>query len=349
MKKLWNTVFVAIASISLFTANAEARELEASNADASASALNTAALLADVHTLASPAFAGRRTGSDGSRLAQAYITSRFKDSGLKPFGITYAIPFALSNGDKFMAMVKKAAPTIAEFFEDVARGGRKTPLDHPSAVNLIGHIPGSVHPERYMVVSAHYDHLGVRDGATYLGADDNASGVAAMLAVAAHFKRHPPRNTIVFAAFDAEELGKGGSKAFVAAAPFQIGQVALNLNFDMVSRNDHNEIFAAGTSYTPVLKALVARAAATSRVKVRLGHDSEIPNAPPGDDWTGGSDHAAFHELGIPFLYFGVEDHADYHKPSDSFEKIQPIFFAEVTRLLVSVADILDQNLDMIK
>ena len=283
------------------------------------------ALMADVRTLASAEFAGRRTGTAGNRLAQAYIARRFEQIGLKPFGASYAMRF--------------------RFFDMRAR----LTTIYPGAVNLVGHIRGSAHPERYIVVSAHYDHLGVHRGATHFGADDNASGVAAMLAVAAHFRQHPPKNTIVFAAFDGEELGLRGAKSFVDAAPVPIKNVALNLNFDMVSRSAKNEIYAAGTRYTPALKALVEKAAVGSSVKVLTGHDSKVPGAPPDHDWTNSSDHAAFHNAGIPFVYFGVEDHADYHQPGDTFEKINPAFFSAVTRMLVTAADVFDQNLDVIK
>ncbi len=288
--------------------------------------LDSAALLADVQTLASPAFAGRRTGSEGSRLARQYIEKRFRETGIAAFGATYSAPFA---------------------FTATSKAGKQT--EYPAASNVIGNLRGSTTPDRYMVVSAHYDHLGVQGGAAYLGADDNASGVAAMLAIAAHFKKHPPKNTIVFAAFDGEELGHRGAAHFVRSAPFPIVQVALNLNLDMVSRNDNNEIFVAGTRYTPSLKPLIAKAAAASSVTVKLGHDSRRPGMPPDDDWTGQSDHAEFYKLKIPFVYFGVEDHADYHQPGDSFEKIDPAFFAEVARLLVTSAVILDQQLDTVK
>jgi Zn-dependent M28 family amino/carboxypeptidase len=288
-------------------------------------AADSSALITDIRTLSSPEFAGRLTGTPGSLLAQAYITRRFQELGIKSFGASYAMPFA------FVA----------------TRNQIKT--DYPSAVNLIGHIRGSTNPERIMVVSAHYDHLGVTRGRAYLGADDNASGVAAMLAVAAHFQQHPPRHTIVFAAFDGEEFGLRGSREFVEAPPFPIKSVALNLNFDMVSRNDKNEIYAVGTRYTPSLKALVAKAAEGSTLKVIPGHDSRPAGAPSDYDWTASSDHHPFHKAGIPFLYFGVEDHADYHKPGDTFEKIDQKFFSEVARVLVSAAAIFDQNLDTIK
>jgi Zn-dependent M28 family amino/carboxypeptidase len=289
---------------------------------AAPSTVDSAVLLGDLRTLASPEFGGRRTGTDGSRKAQAFLQSRFEALGLKPFGAGYAQPFAFTHHS----------------IKGIFTPGRPYKTEFPSAVNYIGYLPGSALPERVIVVSAHYDHLGLKDGKLYPGADDNASGVAAMLAIAAWFKAHPPRHTIVFAAFDGEELGMQGARAFVVAPPFPKGQLALNLNLDMVSRNDNNEIFVAGTSYTPSLTPLVAQAAARHTVKVKLGHDRPQLVAGTVEDWTDSSDHGAFHDAGVPFLYFGVEDHADYHQPGDTFEHIQPAFFTSVANLLVDVA-----------
>lgn len=343
MKTSRRVGIVALVGVALVLAYVVAGEIERdrigeplphpATTSAGAPAVDAGLLMTDLRTLASPQFAGRRTGTEGSRLAQAYITRRFEENGVQPFGDTFAMRFAFTHTS----------------IKGLLTPGRKMKTAYPLAVNLVGHIPGSASPERYMVVSAHYDHFGVRDGETYLGADDNASGVAAMLAVAAHFRQYPPKNTIVFVAFDSEELGLRGARAFVNAAPFPIAQTALNLNFDMISRSATNEIYAAGASYKPELAPLVAKAAATSSVKVRLGHDRSILIAGSVENWTSGSDHIAFHEIGIPFLYFGVEDHPDYHKPGDTVEKIDPKFFAEVARLLVSTAVVLDQNLDALK
>jgi Zn-dependent M28 family amino/carboxypeptidase len=297
----------------------------AAAANVQAPALDNAQLLDDVRILSSPAFEGRRTGSEGSRKAQAYLQSRFEALGLKSFSANYAAPFSFTHTS----------------IKGLATPGRPYPTEYPSAVNYIGYIPGSAVPERFIVVSAHYDHLGFKNGVLYPGADDNASGVAAMLAIAAWFKAHPPRHSIVFAAFDGEELGKRGAQAFVAALPFPKAKLALNLNLDMVGRNDNNEIFAAGTSHTPALKPLVSQVAARHAVVVKLGHD-QSPFVAGSEDWTGSSDHAAFHEAGVPFLYFGVEDHADYHAPGDTFEHINQAFFTRVAGLLVDVAATLD-------
>jgi Zn-dependent M28 family amino/carboxypeptidase len=279
--------------------------------------------LDDVRTLSGIEYEGRKTGAAGNLKAQAYLLRRFEALGLKHYGAGYAQPFSFS----------RTSP-------------KGVVTSYPAAVNLVGFIPGTKRPDRVMVVSAHYDHLGAKDGKVYFGADDNASGVGAMLAIAAHFKAHPPQNTIVFAAFDAEELGLQGARAFVAKLPFPREQLALNLNMDMVSHNDENTIFAAGIGHSPSLKPLVEQAAKRSTVQVRFGHDLPVPGAPPGDDWTKSSDHGPFHEAGVPFLYFGVEDHADYHAPTDTFERINQGFYIKVVGLLVDTATVLDRNLD---
>ena len=278
----------------------------------------------DVRILASSDMGGRRTGSDGSRKAQAFLQTRFAALGLKPFGAAYAKPFSI-----------KASVTPGQPYASA----------YPSAVNYIGYVAGSASAQRFIVISAHYDHLGIKGGVLYPGADDNASGVAAMLAIAAWFKDHPPRHSIVFAAFDGEELGLQGARAFLAALPFAKAQLALNLNLDMVSRNDRNQIYVAGTSYAPQLTPLVAQAAARSSVDVKFGHDRPQLRADAAEDWTNASDHGPFHEAGVPFLYFGVEEHAGYHAPSDTFEHVNQRFFAGVVDLLVDVAATLDAEL----
>jgi Zn-dependent M28 family amino/carboxypeptidase len=290
-------------------------------------------LLDDVRTLSSLEFAGRKTGSDGSRKAQAFLQARYEALGLKPFGTSYAQPFSFTHTS----------------VKGLVTPGKPFQTEYPSAANYVGYIQGSQKPERFIVISAHYDHLGERDGKLYPGADDNASGVGAMLAMAAWFKAHPPLHSIVFAAFDGEELGLRGAKAFTAALPFPKEQLAVNLNLDMVSHNDHNEIFVAGTSYTPALKALVEQAAARSTVQVKLGHDRSQLVAGSVEDWTDASDHGPFHAMGIPFLYFGVEDHPDYHAPSDTFEHINQGFYVKVAGLLVDMAAVLDKNIDTVR
>jgi len=273
-------------------------------------------VLGEVKTLSSDAFQGRASGTPGGIAARDHIVKVYKSIGIKPFS-KFLQPFS------FMGAKGK----MVEGF------------------NIVGYLPGQKKPESYIVVSAHYDHLGIRNGEIYNGADDNASGVGALLSTALYFRRHPPTHSIIFVAFDAEELGLKGSLAFVSHPPVALGKIYLNVNFDMVSRNIHNELYAAGTTPFPVLKKYLEAVAARSDVKLMLGHDRpELGH----DDWTTQSDQGAFFEAGIPFVYFGVEDHPDYHKPTDDFARIMPDFYIHAVETVIDAVSTLDENLEQI-
>jgi Zn-dependent M28 family amino/carboxypeptidase len=276
-------------------------------------------LLEDVRALSDDSMEGRLSGTQGGAKARAYVTRRFAEAGLKPFGPSYEQPVELD-----------------------ARAGEKA----MTGGNVVGYVRGKKHPERFLVVTAHYDHLGVKDGQIYNGADDNASGVAALLALAAHFSRQPPDNTIIFAALDNEEGGGAGARTLVKSLLDAKRDVALNVNLDMVSHSERGELYAVGTYHYPSLKPLLERVAARATVKLLLGHDRPEQKS---DDWTKQSDHYAFHREQIPFVYFGVEDHKDYHKPSDDFETITQVFFVRATETILEVVKTLDANLSTVE
>jgi Zn-dependent M28 family amino/carboxypeptidase len=273
-------------------------------------------MLGAVEFLASDALRGRRTGSPGNAEAREFLVGEFRRVGLQPFGTSYTQDFTFT--------------------------GRRDSVTYQGS-NVVGYLKGTREPDRYIVITAHYDHVGVgrpdeRGDSIYNGADDNAAGAAAIVALAGYLREHPPAHSVIFVAFDAEEMGLQGARAFVAAPPVPLERIALNLNLDMVSRNDKNELYAVGTYHYPFLKPYVERAAARSGIKLLMGHDhGEVRT----DDWTNASDHGAFHARGIPFLYFGVEDHEDYHRPSDEFSRIHPEFYRQ------AVETILDLFLDL--
>lgn len=291
---------------------------------AASATLDRSRLVADVATLADPALEGRLSASAGGRKAREWIVSEFGSIGLRP-----AAPDAYEQPFSF---------TVRRF-SGILRPGpfRRTYRD---SANVVGRLDGREPSRPTIVISAHYDHLGVRDGVIYPGADDNASGVAAMLAVARAMKVRGPRHPIVFAAFDGEELGLRGAKVFVRSA--HRGAIALNVNLDMLSRSTRREIYVAGTFHTPRLKPAVEALQASTPVTIRFGHDRPELGA---DDWTMLSDHGAFHEARIPFLYFGVEDHEDYHQPTDTFDRIDRQFFGDVTALVIDAVVALDRTL----
>lgn len=274
-------------------------------------------LLAHVRVLAADSLEGRKTGTVGNRNAGNYLVRLFEEMGLKTLGQSYRHEFTFKR-------------------KRVENGVYST------GSNIIGYIPGTKNPDRYFVISAHYDHVGIKNGEIYNGADDNASGVAVLLETARYFKLHPPDNSLIFAAFDAEESGLQGSRAFIAAPPVPLNQIALNINLDMLSRSERNELYVCGTSHYPHLKPIIANTASRAKVKVLFGHDT--PDRGAGDDWTLSSDHGSFHLAKIPFIYFGVEDHIDYHKPTDDFERIQQHFFLNVAEFVLEAVQVLDQQ-----
>ncbi|NVJ48593.1 MAG: M20/M25/M40 family metallo-hydrolase, partial [Cytophagia bacterium] len=212
--------------------------------------------------------------------------------------------------------------------------------DSISGENVVAYIKGE--EETAFVVTAHYDHLGVRDSVVYNGADDNASGVAALIALAEYFKANKPRHTLIFTALDAEEMGLQGAKAFLEDESIPQELIKLNINMDMISMNDKNELYVAGTSHNAFLKPIVEEVNVLP-LQLKFGHDTaDLGN----DDWTNSSDHGPFHKKGIPFLYFGVEDHENYHKPTDDFENVNKEFYIKAVHAILDCIIALDISLN---
>jgi hypothetical protein len=286
-------------------------------------------LVRDLATLADPGLEGRATATPGGLRARAWIEAQLEAIGLRPAGTAgFLQPF--------------------RFTRQRARGPRpvsQAPLED-GAANIAGWLDGTVDAVRTIVVSAHYDHVGVRRGVVHPGADDNASGVAVLLAAARHFRANPPRHRLLVVAFDAEELDLQGSRAFVASPPAPLDRLALVVNLDMVSRSDRREIYAAGTHHTPSLLPILQDVQRRAPVTLRFGHDRAGSMAGGLADWTTQSDHGPFHEKGVPFVYFGVEDHADYHAPTDTVDKVDGGFFGDVADTVVEAIRALDRGIE---
>jgi Zn-dependent M28 family amino/carboxypeptidase len=122
------------------------------------------------------------------------------------------------------------------------------------------------------------------------------------------------------------------------------GRAVFNLNLDMISQNE-SEIYFAGSYYNPELIPLMEKAAKGTGLTLSFGHDR--PEDGP-NDWTNQSDHAPFHAVGIPFGYFGVEDHPHYHRTTDEFETIPQEFYKKSVQTVINAAHILDENLDQV-
>lgn len=301
---------VLLALVVAGCAGAQASSTPAAARDA-IPALDSAKLLGDLFRLSHDSMAGRAAMTPENAKARAYLVSEMRRLGLAPVGASFEQPFAMPRRNR----------------PDSVRG-----------VNVVAQVRGTRFPERAIVVSAHFDHVAPRNGNVYNGADDNASGTAALLQLAAHFQRHKPEHTLIFAFFDAEEMGLLGARAFVANPPVPLAQIAANVNMDMVARGDNGTLWAVGTNPHPVMKPIVEALVPASGVTVKMGYDTGTGR----DNWTSLSDQGAFHAQGIPFVYFGVEDHADYHEPTDDPEKVNAGWYYAAARTIAAFVTRLD-------
>ena len=279
-------------------------------------------LLKNVQILASDSLEGRGFTTVGNKKAQALIASEFKrlklasvlDSGyIQNFKHTY-------KGKRRQRMFP-------------VKGKDKNDVNVPDTTvvggNVVAMIKGKTN--KVIVITGHHDHLGIRNGKIYNGADDDASGTAAVIAIADYFKDKTPNHTLVFATVDAEESGMLGSAYLVKNFPLGKENIVLNINMDMIAHNDNNELYACGLFHYPQLKDPLTKI--NSSINLLFGHDD--PNDKTKDNWTYSSDHRSFHKEKIPFIYFGVEDHKDYHKDTDTFENINQGFYIKAVKLII--------------
>lgn len=265
--------------------------------------LDSVNIIKDLEYLASDLCEGRKPGTAGHQLAFNYIRSHMKSIGLD----------SISSAEQSFAGTTINGTT--------------------SGKNLIGLVKGVKTPGKYIVITAHYDHLGKdKNGSFYNGADDNASGVACLLAIAAYLKNHSPGYSVIVAALDREESGLEGAYSFVDWLSSKIGlaNIVVNINMDMIARADKNEIFVCGLRANPMLMYLTDKIQDSTNVWILKGHEGGAT----GEDWSEASDHAAFFRKSVPFLYFGVEDHVDYHQTTDDVEKINYSRFIEICNML---------------
>ena len=308
----------------------------------SAPALDEIRLFTNLSALAADSMEGRLAGSPGGNRARAFLTREFARIGLAPLVKGYVIPF--SRRSMFPDPVM-SAPTPRQTSRFPTTPARTYPLVFGH--NLVGIVRGSLHPNRYIVVSAHYDHLGVLNGEIYHGADDNASGSAAILSIAEWTIAHPPLNSVIFAWFDAEEEGLLGSMAFVDRAPVPLDSIIADVNLDMVSRSSTGELNVVGGIAWPVMQPFIDTVAALGLVSVRQGHEG-MPGEPVGADLTNRSDQGPFNRKRIPFVLFSNAEHADYHQPTDEVTRITPDFYYHSAQTAAALLHILDGSLDRV-
>ncbi len=306
---------------------------------------DTTAIRRDVEHLASAALEGRGTGTVGNDSAAAYIARRFESLRLA----------TLPNGCQGSDAALHARCERKYFQPFVARSAAAAHAGLPSELpsqNVIALLRGSdpALANEYVVIGAHFDHLG-RSGASALdpdsaeavrnGADDNASGTAAVMELARLLSRHAPRRSVIFVTFSGEELGLLGSQRFVDRSPVPIDRVVAMLNFDMVGRLRNDRVIVYGVETATEMRALVDSAASGTGLEVRGVGDGYGP-----------SDHSSFYARGIPVLHFFTDLHEDYHRATDDAEKVSAAGVGRVVglaeRVVRAVAD-RDERLTLVR
>jgi len=256
-----------------------------------------------VTLLAAPELDGRFPGTPGDARTRAFMAERFGCLGLVPAGTD---------------------------------GGYQQPFtdDGDATANVIGYVPGTDPDGDIIVIGAHHDHL----GGGRLGANDNASGVVALLAIAQAVQQRetPTRRTLVFATFGAEERGMRGSYHYVANAPerLPLARVVQVINLDMVGSHSSRGFVAAMGTF---------RGLAATGVLARL--DDRYPELNVGLGGVArGSDHEPFCKLGIPYVFFWTPDRRCYHRACDTAERLDYRRMVDIAALAGDLAQALAET-----
>lgn len=260
-----------------------------------------------VEFLASPELQGRNNGTEGNRRAAEWIVEQFREAGLKP-----------GNGDSFY-----------QTFDTRASG---------SARNIIGVLEGRRRDE-YIVVAAHYDHLGMQGGRIYPGADDNASGVAILVTLAKMLASSHPDRSILFISFDAEEDGMLGSHYFARSGLVDLKKIKAMICLDLVGGNffpwETNRVYALGADHDPGMKKVLAGLAAGGDLDmVQTGIYLIEPIGPIAAR----SDYSAFRNRRVPFTFFSTGTPWYYHTPYDTPDRLNYGKMLKLCRFLVRYA-----------
>lgn len=325
MKK---TLFLAaVCLLGCLPANAQKKKNQTPPAkEIGLASINRASSESIIEFLASDELEGRESGFNGSFIASQYIASQLKMMGIKPLGDKYFQEFEAYAKDRVKGgRYSVVADSIAKWSKDVHR--------KLNMRNVIGMIPGE-RADEYVVVGAHFDHLGLDpalDGdQIYNGADDNASGVSAVLQIARAFLasgKKPMRN-VILAFWDGEERGLLGSRYFVDHCPF-LDKIHGYLNFDMIGRNNKPEnpehVVYFYTASHPAFGEWLKNDVANYGLKID-------PDYRAWDNPVGGSDNASFAVHNIPILWYHTDANPDYHGVGDQAERLNWEKVVEITK-----------------
>ncbi|WP_299382114.1 M28 family peptidase [uncultured Lacinutrix sp.] len=270
---------------------------------------------------ASEEFQGRGTGKEGQKKATDYLKKFYKSKAIAP---------AVNDSTYYQTIP-------ADFL----------PEGIGTSENVLAYIKGSEKPEEVLIISGHLDHLGVENDSIHFGADDNGSGSMAITEIAEAFKLaelqgHSPKRSILFLHLTAEEIGLQGSKFYVENPIFELNKTIANLNIDMIGRvderheNNPNYIYIIGADR--ISKELQYISSKTNEAFTNLELDYKYNAENDRNRYYYRSDHYNFAKQNIPVIFYFNGEHQDYHKPTDTHEKINYPLLAKRTKLIFATA-----------
>lgn len=260
--------------------------------------------------LASEKMAGRRTGSFGSKLAQNYIIEKLRQSGLSPVSHQFKQQFSYKH------------------LNEIKHG-----------VNIAAIKRSNVQNAPYIILSAHYDHLGIKHHKVFYGADDNASGVSILLVLAKAFANVNTKHHLIFLFTDAEEHGLKGATEFTKQNQNILAHTQLNINFDMLAgsrwvKRLHVLDYKLKELISPNEQKSFYKQGKRKKFKIIRGFKKGGNFYNRGIPWKKSSDHYVFAKLGIPYIYYGSGMHAQYHTEHDQFSRINLALFTANTKTI---------------
>ncbi|MDF1516750.1 MAG: M28 family metallopeptidase [Lutibacter sp.] len=325
-KDLFIVLFISLLSFgfnnTVVAQAAESVEITGKLAQKFAAGITEADLKTHLYIIASDEFEGRNTGEPGQKLAAEYI---------KDFYITRGIASPLGGNNYFQTIsTEHLRPNLK-----------------PSE-NVVAFIKGSLYPDEILVVSAHYDHLGMdKEGGIYNGADDDGSGTVAVMAIAEAFQNaveegNGPKRSILFLHITGEEKGLLGSKYYVNFPIFPLKNTVSNLNIDMIGRSDEanekdpNYIYLIGSDKLSTELHNLSEEMNNKFTKLKLDYTYNLDSDPNRFYYR--SDHYSFAKNNIPVIFYFNGTHENYHRISDTPDKINYELLAKRTQLVFYTA-----------
>lgn len=277
----------------------------------------------DLYVIASPEMEGRDTGSEGQKKAGRYLIGRYEKASIGH------------------------PPTMDSYYQKVPSEFMSKRSKIPDSENILAFIEGSEKPDEIIVVSGHYDHLGIRNGKLYPGADDDGSGTVAVLAIAEAFQKAKnrglgPKRSILFLHVTGEERGLLGSSYYSENPVFPLANTVADLNIDMIGRIDpehkgnDNYVYVVGSDMLSSQLRQVLEGENEKLSNLDLDYKFDDPKDPMRIYYR--SDHYNFAKHNIPIAFFFDGIHEDYHKPTDTPDKIDYPLLAKRAQLVFAMA-----------